>query len=74
VGTGAWSIFERYRDERINTAIEKTRKKNLFSALNGNADRFEVLASLKLIFGPEEVEHLTAVYSTMAAETDREGA
>jgi len=32
------------------------------------------LASLKLIFGPEEVEQLTAVYSTMAAETDREGA
>jgi hypothetical protein len=40
VGTGAWSIFERYRDKRINTAIEKTRKENLFSALNGNADRF----------------------------------
>jgi hypothetical protein len=61
-------------DKRINTAIEKAKKNSLLSALKGNADRFEVSASLKLIFGPEEVEQLTAIYSAMAADPAEEGA
>jgi hypothetical protein len=61
-------------DKRINTAIEKAKKNSLLSALKGNADRFEVSASLKLIFGPEEVEQLTAIYSAMAANPAEEGA
>jgi hypothetical protein len=61
-------------ERRINTAIEKAKKNSLLSALKGNADRFEVSASLKLIFGPEEVEQLTAIYSALAAEPGREGA
>ena len=61
-------------EKRINNAIEKAKKNSLLSALKGNADRFEVSASLKLIFGPEEVEQLTAIYTAMAAEPGREGA
>ncbi|WP_295881060.1 DUF4194 domain-containing protein [uncultured Thiohalocapsa sp.] len=61
-------------EKRINTAIEKAKKNSLLAALKGNADRFEVSASLKLIFGPEEVEQLTAIYTAMAAEPGREGA
>ncbi|MCG6940866.1 MAG: DUF4194 domain-containing protein [Thiohalocapsa sp.] len=61
-------------EKRINNAIEKAKKNSLLSALKGNADRFEVSASLKLIFGPEEVEQLTAIYSAMAAEPGREDA
>jgi len=61
-------------EKRISTAIEKAKKNSLLSALKGNADRFEVSASLKLIFGPEEVEQLTAIYSALAAEPGQEGA
>jgi hypothetical protein len=43
-------------DKRVNNAIEKAKKNSLLYPLKGNADRFEVAASLKLIFGPEEVE------------------
>jgi hypothetical protein len=31
--------------------------------VRGNAERFEVSASLKLIFGPEEIERLTLLYT-----------
>jgi hypothetical protein len=61
-------------DKRVNNAIEKAKKNGLLSSLKGNADRFEVAASLKLIFGPEEVEQLTAIYSAMAAGLGQEGA
>jgi len=61
-------------DKRVNNAVEKAKKNSLLSPLKGNADRFEVATSLKLIFGPEEVEQLTAIYSAMAAEPGQEGA
>jgi hypothetical protein len=61
-------------DKRIQTAIEKAKKNSLLGALKGNADRFEISASLKLIFGPEEVEQLTATYTTMAVGPGREDA
>lgn len=59
-------------EKRITAAIEKAKKNSLLAALKGNADRFEISASLKLIFGPEEVEQLTAIYAAMAAESGRE--
>ncbi|MGD2019941.1 MAG: DUF4194 domain-containing protein [Thiohalocapsa sp.] len=59
-------------EKRITAAIEKAKRNSLLAALKGNADRFEVSASLKLIFGPEEVEQLTAIYTAMAAEPGRE--
>jgi len=61
-------------EKRVHTAIEKAKKNSLLAPLKGNADRFEVSASLKLIFGPEEVEQLTAIYTALAPEPDREGA
>ena len=61
-------------EKRIAAAIEKAKKNSLLAALKGNADRFEVSASLKLIFGPEEVEQLTAIYQEMAAGPGEEGA
>ena len=54
-------------DKRINNAIEKAKKNSLLSAVRGNPDRFEVSASLKLIFGTAEVEQLTKLYTTLAS-------
>jgi hypothetical protein len=53
-------------DKRINNAIEKAKKNSLLSAVRGNPDRFEVSASLKLIFGTEQVEQLTRLYTALA--------
>lgn len=52
--------------KRIGNAIEKAKKNSLLSALRGNPDRFEVAASLKLIFDAEEVSQLTRLYAAMA--------
>jgi hypothetical protein len=53
-------------ERRIGNAIEKAKKNSLLTALRGNPERFEVAASLKLIFGAEEVEQLTRLYSALA--------
>ena len=53
-------------EKRINNAIEKAKKNSLLTAVRGNAERFEVSASLKLIFGPEEIERLTLLYAALA--------
>lgn len=52
-------------EKRINNAIEKAKKNSLLTAVRGNAERFEVSASLKLIFGAEEIERLTLLYSAL---------
>lgn len=52
--------------KRIGNAIEKAKKNSLLAALRGNPDRFEVAASLKLIFDAEEVAQLTRLYAAMA--------
>lgn len=55
-------------DKRIQQAIERAKKNTLLSALRGNPDRFEVAASLRLIFGPEEVAQLTRLYTALAED------
>ncbi len=59
-------------ERRVHNAIEKAKRNSLLAALKGNADRFEVSATLKLIFGPEEVEQLTAIYAALAANPGAE--
>lgn len=51
--------------KRIGNAIEKAKKNSLLMPLRGNPDRFEVAASLKLIFGAETVAQLTRLCGAM---------
>lgn len=60
--------------KRIGNAIEKAKKNSLLTPLRGNPDRFEVAASLKLIFGAGEVAQLTRLYTAMAQNGTDAGA
>ena len=54
-------------EKRIRSSIEKAKKNSLIGLIRGSADRFEVSASLKLLFGPEEVKELAGLYERLAA-------
>jgi hypothetical protein len=54
-------------EKRIKSSIEKAKKNSLINAIRGSADRFEISASLKLMFGAEEVTELSALYRRLAA-------
>jgi hypothetical protein len=54
-------------EKRIRSSIEKAKKNSLIGAIRGSTDRFEISASLKLMFGPEEVKELAALYDRLAA-------
>jgi hypothetical protein len=54
-------------EKRVRSSIEKAKKNSLIGAIRGSPDRFEISASLKLMFGPEEVKELTALYERLAA-------
>jgi hypothetical protein len=60
-------------EKRIRSSIEKAKKNSLIGPIRGSTDRFEVSASLKLMFGPEEVRELAALYERLAAGQDSEG-
>lgn len=57
-------------EKRIKSSIEKAKKNSLIGAIRGSSDRFEVSASLKLMFGAEEVAQLAALYDRLAAGDD----
>jgi hypothetical protein len=59
-------------EKRIRSSIEKAKKNSLIGPIRGSTDRFEVSASLKLMFGPEEVKELAALYEHLAAGEDSE--
>lgn len=53
--------------KRINASIEKVKKHNILQKIRGSEDRFEVSATLKLLFSAEEIITLTSLYERMAA-------
>ena len=57
-------------DKRIRAAIEKAKKNSLIGAIRGSDDRYEVSATLKLLFGAEEVEALTNIYENLTKDRD----
>jgi hypothetical protein len=54
-------------EKRIKSSIEKAKKNSLIGPIRGSADRFEISASLKLMFGAEEVMELSTLYQRLAA-------
>jgi hypothetical protein len=59
-------------EKRIRSSIEKAKKNSLIGAIRGSVDRFEISASLKLLFGPEEVKELAALYERLASQETAE--
>jgi hypothetical protein len=57
-------------DKRIRAAIEKAKKNSLIAPVRGSEDRFEVSATLKLLFGAEEVQALTGIYERLTRDGD----
>jgi hypothetical protein len=60
-------------DKRIRAAIEKAKKNSLIGAIRGSEDRFEVSATLKLLFGAEEIATLTRIYEKLNKGADSGG-
>jgi hypothetical protein len=60
-------------DKRVRAAVEKAKKNSLISAIRGSEGRFEISATLKLLFGAEEIAALTEVYEKLAGGGDGEG-
>ena len=52
--------------KRINASIEKVKKHNILQKVRGSDDRFEIAATLKLMFSAEEILALTTLYKRMA--------
>jgi hypothetical protein len=51
--------------KQADNAIEKMKANGLLHAIRGSADRFTVSATLRLLFGPEQVQSMTATYAAM---------
>jgi len=52
--------------KRIYASIEKIKKHNILQKIRSAEDRFEVSATLKLLFSPEEILTLTELYKNRA--------
>jgi hypothetical protein len=54
---------------RVNTSVEKVKKHNILSKIRGSEDRFEISATLKLLFSADEISALATLYQQMADGT-----
>jgi len=54
--------------KRVRAAIEKARTNNILNKISGSDDRYEISATLKLLFSAEEVANLTRRYRAMLEE------
>ncbi len=52
---------------RVAASVEKVKKHNILAKIRGSEDRFEISATLKLLFSAEEIQSLAALYQQMAA-------
>jgi hypothetical protein len=59
-------------DKRVRAAIEKAKKNSLINAIRGSEGRFEISATLKLLFGAEEVTALAGIYDALSRDSDGE--
>jgi hypothetical protein len=60
-------------DKRARAAIEKAKKNSLISAIRGSDGRFEISATLKLLFGAEEIAALLRAYEQLAQDSNGGG-
>lgn len=51
---------------KLNAAIEKMKRNNVLQAIRGSEGRYEIAATLKLLFSAEDVQALGAVYRAHA--------
>jgi hypothetical protein len=54
---------------RVSASVEKVKKHNILNKIRASEDRFEISATLKLLFSAEEIQTLSALYKQMAAGT-----
>jgi hypothetical protein len=54
-------------NKRIFASIEKAKKHYILQKIKGSENRFEVSPTLKILFSPEEIQKLTALYKNMAS-------
>jgi hypothetical protein len=52
---------------RVAASVEKVKKHNILNKIRGSEDRFEISATLKLLFSAEEIGSLATLYQKMAA-------
>lgn len=52
--------------KRVHASIEKIKKHSILQKIRSSEDRYEISATLKLLFSVEEVQSLTRVYRDMA--------
>ncbi|MEO7497744.1 MAG: DUF4194 domain-containing protein [Massilia sp.] len=53
--------------KRVHASVEKLKKHNILQKIRGSDERFEIAATLKLLFAAEQIVALTALYNRMAA-------
>ena len=51
---------------RVSASVEKVKKHNILNKIRGSEDRFEISATLKLLFSAEEIQNLATLYQKMA--------
>lgn len=52
--------------KRVHASIEKIKKHSILQKIRSSEDRYEISATLKLLFSVEEVQSLTRIYRDMA--------
>lgn len=52
--------------KRVNASVEKVKKHNILQKIRGSEDRFEISATLRLLFSAEEIQNLGTLYKQMA--------
>ena len=60
--------------KRVKAAIEKAKTNNILNRISGSDDRYEISATLKLLFSAEEVANLSRRYRSLLGEQTEEGA
>ncbi len=53
--------------KRVSASVEKVKKHNILNKIRASEDRFEISATLKLLFSAEEIQSLGVLYQRMAA-------
>jgi hypothetical protein len=52
--------------KRVHASVEKVKKHNILQKIRGSEDRFEISATLRLLFSAEEIQSLGTLYKQMA--------
>jgi Domain of unknown function (DUF4194) len=58
--------------KRIRASVEKFKERSILEKIRTTEDRYEISPTLKLLFSPERIEALTALYKQMAENLEAE--